>query len=163
MRGAKRGERGIGIIEVVVALGLLGLTFGAISAIMQFSIRTQRAMTMRRTAIALAEEGMEVARFERDSSLVTFWARPVETPLYPEFVGIVAQLTTTNPGPVNGIYTRDITLSRVFRDAMGNIDPMMGATEDTNARSVAVDVSWVDTFESSQTYTVSAYVMRISQ
>ena len=154
-------ERGIGVVEVIVALGLIATAFAGVSAVMQFSIRTQRTLAMRQTADLLANEGLEVVRFERDSSLVTLWSRPVDTNLYPDFSGMVASLTETDPGPVNGIYTRTIVLSRVYRDAMGDIATM--GTEDTNARLATITVAWTDPFNSAQAVTREAYIMRLSQ
>ena len=159
--GFSLGSRGFGIVEIIVALGLLATMFGGISAVMQMSIRTQRAMTMRRTAVALAEEGMEVVRFERDSNLITFWSRAVDTDLFPEYVGSIAQLTETNPGLVNGRYDRKIRLKRVYRDIAGDIAP--AGTEDTLVRNTVVAVTWTDPFNSVQTYAIEAYLMRISQ
>lgn len=157
----KQFDRGVGIVEVIVALALIATAFAGVSAVMHFSIRTQRSIAMRQTADLLANEALEVVRFERDSSLVTFWSRPLDTNLYPDFSGMDASLTQTDPGPINGLYTRTVMLERVYRDMAGDI-ASMGA-EDANAREVTITITWTGPFNTMQTLTRSAYVMRLSQ
>ena len=152
-------QRGIGIVEVVVALGLIGIAFGGVSTVAQFSIRVQRTLVMEQRAALLAVEGLEVTKFDRDAAWVTFSGRPIDTDLYPEYSGSVAQLTATDPGPVDGIYTRTIRLSRVYRDVSGDIAAM--GTEDTNARHVLVTVAWTDAFGFSRSFELEAYMLHI--
>ena len=161
MQGKFQKQQGVGIVEVIVALALISAVFFSVSTVMQFSIRTHRMLAMRQTASLLADEGLEVVRFERDSSLVTLWARPVDTDLFVEFSGMNAQLTETDPGPINGIYTRVIRLEQVYRDMAGDIAAM--GTEDTNARRVTVTVSFTDPFSTSQSVVHTTYAMRLSQ
>lgn len=156
----KKGrQRGIGIVEVIVALGLISIMFVGISTVARFSVRVQRTLSMQQRASLLAVEALEVTKFERDASWTTFSTKPYATNLYPEYVGMIAQLTLIDPGAIDGIYTRTIRLSRVYRDAMGNIAVM--GTEDVRARHVLVTISWTDPFTSVRSTTLEAYILQI--
>lgn len=152
-------QRGIGIVEIIVALGLIAVAFSAVSTVTQFSIRTQRTLALRQRASLLAVEALEVTKFERDGSWSTFVGRAVDTDLYSEYVGMVAQLTTADPGAIDGLFTRTIRLSRVYRDMAGDI--AVSGTEDTAAREVTVSVSWTDAFGALRVTTLSAYMLQI--
>lgn len=104
------------------------------------SHRLESELVRKIEAQYLAEEGIEIARFLRDSS----WSASI-TPLtlgegyYLDFNGSVWR-TTSTPTLVGGVFERKITFSAGYRD--GNNDIAESGTFDDNLRKVTVAVAW---------------------
>lgn len=151
-------EKGLGIIEIVVAVAVLVVAATGIFLLAKFSLQAQRAVTLERRATLIAREALAVARFERDGDWDTFAGKPVDTFLYPTFSVNSASLSTINPGTVDGIFTSTVTLSTVYRDVSGNIAPT-GAS-DAGAREVTIAVTWTSPFGNTADVTVETYLMQ---
>lgn len=145
-------------MEIVVAAGILVAVFSGVFFIANLSLTAQRDATAKRLAVLLADEGLAVARFERDADWDAFAARPLDTSLYAVFTVSSAELTTTDPGPIDGIFDRTITLENVYRDDDGNISET-GITLDESIRRVEATVSWTASSGENQAVTFEAYLV----
>lgn len=149
--------RGLGIIELVVAVAIFVIIAAGIFSLVHLSLNAQRHATLERRATLYAAEALDVARFERDADWDTFAAEPVDTTLYVNFPGTSADLTTTDPGLLDGIFTRTVTLSNVNRDGSGNIAPV--GTPDADARYVEIAVSWTTSTGATRSVAANSYLM----
>jgi len=135
-------NRGFGLVEVVVAAGVLsivGLAFlASYSSFVKASLATLRVSQ----AAFLAEEGLEAVRFIRDGG----WSSKI-TPLttgsfyYFAWQTGVGWTSTTTAGTI-GIFSRTFKLDSVYRD--GNNDIAPSGVLDANARKVTVRVSYLE-------------------
>lgn len=157
---AMDSRRGIGVVELVVAVGIITTVTVGIFAVARFAIQAQRVAVLDRRAVLVAAEGMAAARFVRDADWAAFAALPVDTPLYPTFAGGAVNLSVVDPGDVDGVFTRVVTLSNVYRDGSGNITPI-GAL-DVDARAADVTVTWTDPFGGNRSNDIDAYLMRLN-
>ena len=134
-------QRGMGLIDIIVSVAVVTIALLGISQIGVLGFRFLREAAKKEKAIYLAQEGLEVARLLRDES----WSANVG-PLgigsvyYPVVFGGSWNLTSTDPGPVDGEFTRILTVDRVYRDV--NDDIAVSGTEDPGTREVTVAVSW---------------------
>lgn len=111
-------QKGFGLVEIVVASAIVSVSLFALIGASQASFKAVDDSLMRRRAEFLAEEGIEAVKILRDSG----WAANIDpltsgTTYYPSFNSSTNTwaLITTNPGAVDGIFTRTITFSDVYR------------------------------------------------
>lgn len=154
-----RVRSGIGVIEAVVGVAVLVTVSVGVFVVARSAILAERSAALDRRAAAVAREALEVARFERDADWATFAARPLNTALYPTYSGASASLSTVDPGAVDGVFTRTVTLFSVSRDGSGNI--AVSGNPDNSARRAVASVSWNDAFGVSRTFTIDAYLMDV--
>ncbi|OHA49619.1 MAG: hypothetical protein A2991_00815 [Candidatus Terrybacteria bacterium RIFCSPLOWO2_01_FULL_58_14] len=153
-------RRGIGVVELVVAVGIITTVAVGVLAVGRFAILAQRVAALDRRAVLVAAEGMATARFVRDANWAAFAALPVDTPLYPTFAGGAVSLSIVDPGDVDGVFIRVVTLSNVYRDGSGNITPT--GTLDADARGTDVTVTWTDPFGGNRSSDIDAYLMNLN-
>ncbi|MBI4134339.1 MAG: hypothetical protein HY475_02875, partial [Candidatus Terrybacteria bacterium] len=103
---------------------------------------------------------MAAARFVRDANWAAFAALPVDTPLYPIFAGGAVSLSLVDPGDIDGVFIRIVTLSNVYRDGSENITPT--GTLDADARAANVTVTWTDPFGGNRSSDIDAYLMNLN-
>ncbi|MBI2582735.1 type II secretion system protein [Candidatus Azambacteria bacterium] len=151
-------NRGFGLIEIIIVLAIAVTAIFALSAVSAFSLRaiTERGVEAR--AGEVAAEGLEAARALRDSGWTNIASKTIGAPYYATSTLTDWTLSLTNPGKVDGVFTRQVTFERVFRDASDNI--AVSGTEDTRARKVTIQVTW-DARGGSKTYTLTSYLMDI--
>ncbi|MFA7286527.1 MAG: hypothetical protein WC052_02610 [Patescibacteria group bacterium] len=139
----KEHRRGFGILEILIVAGIVALI---IPSMFQFGFFMTAAMNRRSNVVEatyIAEEGIEAIRTIRDRGWSTeIFPLANGTVYYPVIQNNNWTVTTTNPGPVQGIYTRTVTFAAVQRDGSDNITSS-GAT-DSKTRLVTAVVSWSD-------------------
>lgn len=151
-----RFTQGMGLIEVVVAVAI----FTALLLSM-FSVHGVYVNLMENTAhnakvSLLLEEGLEVARYLRDSDWTpTGLNVPLDTPLYVTFDGVDWNVSTIQTLE-EGIYDRTLTLAEVRRDSSDDIVESGGTVDDTT-RKVTVSVTWEER-ETMKERTVETYL-----
>ena len=138
----KKNIKGISVIEILIVIGILGVTLTSLLGLASFSLGGVGLLRNVTQANAIAQETMEAARNFRDqtswnsSGIGTF---PLESPYHPEIT--IDSLWTLAAGEqVVEVYTRKVVFSRVYRDLNGNISS--SGTEDTDTRKISVTVSW---------------------
>jgi prepilin-type N-terminal cleavage/methylation domain-containing protein len=136
-----KNSRGMGLIEILIVLAILGIGFLAIISFLIFS-RGISHQTVRSTeATSLAEEGVEAVRRLRDQS----WSgniadKAVATNYYLVISGGSWTLSASNPGVINNLYTRTVRFDNVYRDGSNNISS--SGNLDPNTKKLTVRVSW---------------------
>lgn len=136
-------QRGFSVIEILVVVTIVGIAIFSLYELVVIS-RTSTSNQMRRLqALSYAQEGMEAMRSIRDRSWDSHIAPLTETTAYYlTFTNSTWTLTTTNPGPLDGLFTRIIKVAPVTRDSNGNI--VTGGTTDPDTRRVTVTVTWAE-------------------
>lgn len=134
-------QSGVGLIEIIIAVGIIVIVFPAVSLLLLVSTKSTHDNIRNAEAMYLAEEGIEALYSMRNKS----WSAAIVplaagTPYYPLISLGEWTLTTTNPGLVNSLYTRTVTLGTVYRDANDNI--AASGTSDPEARKASVSVTW---------------------
>lgn len=137
-------KRGFSIIEIIVALTMLGIVVLTIAQFSQVFLRATRLVSERTQAVFLAQEGVEAVRHLRDVS----WTDNIDTLVsgtmyYVAFTSSTPaySLTTTEPALLLDIFERTVTPYTVLRDANDDII-QSGGTTDTSTMRFVVDVSW---------------------
>jgi len=140
-----KNQKGIGMVEVIVGLAVIAVTFWAFFELARYNLKIQEQSRLKIEALSLATEAMEATRSVRDENWTNIDSLIFGTQYYPTISGGGVNkwtLTSTNPGTINGVYDRWITIEKVFRD--GNDDIVETGVEDTETRKITVIVEWND-------------------
>ena len=151
-----RGERGLGMIEIIVVIALIAASF---VAILQLSFLERRSQDLARedtAAYMLARETLEATRVIRDEDWANITSLNFDTPYYPILSSGVWEFSATNPGNINVIYTRWVEVSEVFRDGSDNIAPT--GTSDIDTVLATSRVSWITAGGATRTIELEIYL-----
>ena len=134
--------RGITVLEVVIGVSIaaLVLTF-SVHAITQF-INASRSISEKTAALYLAEEGLEMVRFVRDSSWATVSALSVNTVYGIRINGSNISIVA-GPESIDG-FTRSFTVQNVYRNAATQdivASTTGGSVADTGSKYVFMTVA----------------------
>lgn len=151
-------KRGFGFIEIIIGGAILSTAFIGISAYYQRALKVSRITAHTVQASLLLEEGLEVARFFRDSGWSNVYAPPTGTSYYLSFDGTKWATSTTNVY-VDGVFERTVRFDDVYRDALNDI-VTTGGTIDLGTRSATVTVSWREE-TSTTTKSIQIYLSNI--
>lgn len=113
-----RNKNGFGLIEIVVASAIVSISLFALIGASKASFQAVDKSLMQKRAEFLAEEGIEVVKILRDASWSTYIDPLISgTTYYSSFNPSTNtwSLSTVNPGAVDGIFTRTIVASDVYR------------------------------------------------
>jgi len=111
-------NKGFGLIEILVAAAIVGVAFTTLSGAVLSAFRVTDDDVLRIQAAFLAEEGLEIVRFLRDAGWEENIAgRESGTSYYPVFLAVenAWTLAAEDPGPVDGIFSREIIFEEVYR------------------------------------------------
>ncbi len=137
----KERSAGFGLVEIIIVGAIVTTAFFAFLEAGTAAIKLLRLEQENLEATLLADEGLEAVRAVRNAS----WAGAI-APLvngvtyYPVIESGVWKLSTTDPGPIDGVYTRTVVFSQVLRDALDRIAP--AGTPDSSTRRVVSRVTW---------------------
>lgn len=136
--------RGFGLLEIIVAVAIISGSLFALAEVSALAVRlTQTALT-KHQALFLAEEGMENARFARDTN----WA---------------ALLASAGTETIDS-FTRTAALENVYRrdsdDDIVSADSPDLKTLDPNTKKITVTVSW-QTQKGAANTILSAYLTNL--
>ena len=147
-----KNHKGFGLIEILIVGAVIGIGFVGLVAFLISSASTTFQITRNTEAAALAEEGMEAVRSMRDES----WSL-VSTAgtYYPEISVDKWTLVSTDPGLINGLYTRTVVIDNVNRDT--NDDIASSGTLDPNTKRVTVTVTWQEN-QKAEDVTIETYI-----
>ncbi|MCK9344662.1 MAG: hypothetical protein M0P64_00870 [Candidatus Pacebacteria bacterium] len=148
-------NKGFGMLEVVVAVGVLATALLGISAYFQQSLRVSQTALHTTQAAFLLDEGIEAVRIFRDGHWNNISGLTVGTPYYLVWNG-TTWATSTTPSLVEGLFDRTIVVSNVNRDLNQDI-VTSGGTTDTAFKKATITVSW-DERGSTITKTASMYI-----
>ena len=148
------------LVEVLVAIPiiltfLIGL-FGTHNLYLKMALSNRNVIK----AAQLAEEGLEVVKFLRNSSWDNITALSLGINYYPVFNSETSQWQiSTVPVLIDSTFDRTVTLSAVCRDASSDIVSCSG-TIDPDTLMVVSSVSWPD-HEATITKSVSTYITNL--
>lgn len=152
-------DKGLTLVEVLVAASIILTFLLALFTVHNYYLKIAFSNKNFIKGGELAEEGLEITRFLRDSSWETNIAsRTLNTDYYLNFEGGLWQATVT-PSVIDGIYYRVIRFSAVSRDISSNI-VTSGGTIDPNTLLAVSIVSWFNGSATS-TKSISTYITNI--
>lgn len=155
---AKR-QRGFGLLEVVVGLSILSLSFFTLLLVGRNVVRLSSNTTRSLQTAFLLEEGMEALRSVRDqgwtSNIANLSLAPASYSL--TFSTTTSLwLTTTTPEVIDQTFWRTFTISPVSRDTNDDIT-LSGGTLDPNTKKFTVTLVWRGAV-STTTSSISTYL-----
>ncbi|MGH7926328.1 MAG: type IV pilus modification PilV family protein [Candidatus Binatia bacterium] len=136
-------QHGFGLVEIVVVAGIVSTVFVGMFQLVILATRPIASSTREAEATYLAEEALEAVRALRNEN----WTDNI-TPLsngttyYPTLISNRWTLSTTNTGPVQGLYAQTVVLGAAYRDGNDNISPT--GTLDENTKKVTATVTWTE-------------------
>lgn len=139
---SKFQEKGISVVEVVIAIAVVSTAFFAISQVSILAIRASAERNTKSEALMLSQEGMEAVRSIRDAS----WSTNIAglnfgSTYYTATSSGQWILTQTDPGLIDGKFTRTVKIENVSRNINDDIVTSGGAN-DPYTKKVTVTVSW---------------------
>ena len=136
-------KKGISIIEMLVAVAILGVTLTSIFGLINFSLTAANLTKQTTQANALAQETMEAVRSFRDR---TVWngdglgILTVGSAYHPEKTVAPFEWTLLLGQETIDIFTREVVFATVYRDINDNI--VDSGTEDPATKKAMVAVFW---------------------
>jgi len=137
-----KNQKGIGMVEVIVSLAVIAITFWSFFELARYNLKIQEQSRFKIEALNLAAEAMEATRSVRDEDWNNIDPLVSGTRYYPAISANKWTLSSTDPGAINGFYDRWVTVEEVFRD--GNDDIAVAGVQDTETRKIIVIVEWND-------------------
>lgn len=138
---SKNKESGFMIVELLIAIAIIGASILAFTNVAQKSINVSRQSLDTSQASFLLEEGAEVVRLYRDVDWSNISGMTVDTNYYIVFdTDHNAWYFTTTPTTIDK-FTRVIVFESVARDAVSG-DISVGGSNDPGTRLVTVTVFW---------------------
>ena len=134
-----RNNLGFGLLEIVVAIGVITASLFALSATARIAYVATVEASDRVRAGFLLEEGFEAVKTIRDSGWATIQNLTLDQPYYLVFSGAAWQATTTAQ-IIDAIFTRSFVARSVLRDASYNI--ASSGANDADARKIEFTISW---------------------
>jgi prepilin-type N-terminal cleavage/methylation domain-containing protein len=146
----KIGQRGIGLIEILVALSIFSLALAFLMGLSNFLMKLNTQMKSNTIATNLAAEAIEATLAIKQGDWDVFSALANETVYHPVKTGspLVWALSAGEEN-ING-FVRQITLSSVYRDSNDDI-VLSGGLLDNQSRKVTATVSWIENGKNQQT------------
>src|SRR4030067_3389840 len=140
----RKKSKGVGLVEILIVLAVVGVGFLAIISFLIFSRGVTFQVARSTEATALAEEAIEAVRGMRDEGWIANIA-PLTSgaTYYPVVTADKWTLSTTNPGPISNLYTRTVVVEDVGRDGNDNI-VASGGTAGPNTKKVTATVTWAE-------------------
>ena len=148
MRKNIHPQKGIGMIEVIVCLAIIAISFWTFLELAKYNLRIQEQTQAKMEAMSLAAETIEAVRSIRDEDWNNLASLSLGTKYYPVISANKWTLVSTNPGSVNGIYNRWVVLEKVYRDDDADISP--SGTEDIQTKKITALVEWIDRGQTEQ-------------
>jgi len=142
MVNVRAKERGFGLLEVVVGLSILSLSYFALSNVARQMVRVGRETSRDLVASYLLEEGVEAIRAIRDGGWTTY-ITPLSGTKYLTFRTSPSALwqTTDTPETIDSVYSRSFDVASVYRDINQDITTS-GGMLDPNTKKFTVTVTW---------------------
>lgn len=154
----KHRSKGFGLIEIIIGSAILTVSLIAISTYFQKSLQLSQDSGKTTQASFLLEEGMEVAKFFRDTSWQNISGLTVGTSYFLQFDGTKWATTSFNVF-VDGVFERKLVIDNVARDANDDI-VSSGGTDDSGTKKATVSVSWLGR-TGTTTKSISTYITNI--
>ncbi len=141
-----RNEKGVTLIEAVVVLGLLAIIITVLAQLNLMFFRNVSAEGLSVRAIAIAVETMEAARILRDKNWNNLNDLTQGTSYYLSFSdsGKDWTIENSNPGKIQGIFSRSFSVYAVSRDPATGKIAASGGVYDGHTLKCEARGSWND-------------------
>ncbi|HRY52818.1 MAG TPA: prepilin-type N-terminal cleavage/methylation domain-containing protein [Candidatus Portnoybacteria bacterium] len=150
-------QQGMGIIEILVVVAIIGVSLASLAGLGNFALKVQRQLKQNTIASFLASEEIEAARAIKDGQWSALASLATETPMHPAKSPSSDQwIMEGGEETLNG-FTRQIIISNVYRDGSFNI-ASGGGTLDASTKKITATVSWSDNGQNKQ-ITLVDYLM----
>lgn len=144
-----KNKSGFGLIEILVAVSIIGLSFAALTGLGNFALKIQNRLQKNMAASYLAAEAIEAVRAIKDENWTLISGLGIGSPLHPDQSGSPAKWSLASGNEVANGFTRQIILANVYRDSNDDIVASAG-TLDPDTKKITATVSWSDQGESQQ-------------
>jgi hypothetical protein len=137
-------KKGSSLIEVIVVASIFATAFISFESTFIGLSKFHNRNTLQIKGQLLAEEGIEIIRYLRDSGWSSFSSIPLDTDYYFS-LQIASWTATSTPEVVDGVFHRHFKLSEVQRSSLLPSGPIVssGGIIDPNTRKATLDVSWL--------------------
>lgn len=158
--------KGFGLIEIIVALGIISISLLSLALATHGALVATNENAREGKALFLIEEGVEAVKIIRDTS----WSSQIApltagTPYYLVFTSTWT-LSSINPGPIDGVFTRTVRFQDVYRrtvdDDLVDVSSLESKVLDQGTKKVTVSVSW-NSPNGTKTRSISTYLANIFQ
>lgn len=153
-------QGGAGVIELVIAVFILGIFIFAFVGALNASLQVARSASAQTQARFLLEEGIEAARNIRDWDWDTIDLAATSTDYYLSFSSGRWSMATATTPLIDGMFERVLVFEDVFRDAASRDIVSSGGVWDRNIKKVTASASWQGK-ASEQSVSMSAYVANL--
>ena len=160
-----KNKRGFSLVEVLVGAAIIVVVIFVLMNAYATFFKAEAGSAKNVEATYLLEEGMEAARFIRDTGWTNLTAIGTSTNKYLVLVAsttpnyYVWQATSTN-GLIDGLFTRTIKLDDVKRDATTQ-DISGSGVYDANTKKITITISWpslaTTSIKTASTYLTNLY------
>ncbi len=156
--------RGFSLVEILVAVAVLLVSFVSVLTAFQVATRQGRASVLEVQAAALAEEGVEAVTTIRDAGWANLSSLAVGTPYDLIFTG-TQWATTLSPQTIDGSFRRSVTVGEVYRrnsdkDIVVADSPDPKAI-DTGTKKITVRVAWATSTPNARERVMEAYLTNL--
>lgn len=144
--GFRLREKGLSLVEAVVALGLLAVIMAALVQLNLAFVRNIGSTALNVRANAIAAETMEALRALRDEN----WSNLSElTPNLEYYLSFSEgqkkwSAVSLDPGKIEGVFDRDFKVYPVYRDSASGSIVSSGGVLDSETLRVEVVINWTD-------------------
>lgn len=150
-------QQGMGIIEILVVVAIIGVSLASLAGLGNFALKVQRQLKQNTIASFLASEEIEAVRAIKDGQWAALASLATETPMHPAKNPSADQwIMESGEEALNG-FTRQTIISNVYRDGSFNISSG-GGMLDASTKKITATVSWNDNGQNKQ-ITLVDYLM----
>ncbi len=138
--GAK-SQRGIGIIEILVVVAIIGIALVSLTGLANFTLKVNAQLKKNLIATNLASEAVEAVRAIKDGSWADLASYSTGIAYHP--VQSAGEWQLASGSETIGDFSRQIILDQVYRDGSDDITAS-GGVLDPNTLKITATVSWTE-------------------
>jgi len=142
-------EAGVGLIEILVAAAIIGLSLAALAGVGNFALGIQNRIKKTTAASYLAIEAIEATRAIKDEDWTAITAFSAGVPVHPIQGGSPAKWSLAAGNETIDGFSRQIIFANVYRDSNDDIDQVTSIF-DANTKKITVTVSWSERGQAQQ-------------
>lgn len=134
--------KGISIIEIVIASGIIAVSVVGIVAAIQIYIKIVYQNTRESQTVLLLDETAEALQYLRDKSYQTNIADSLVNVPYTVFWDGTKYQITTSPTLLQYDMTRTVVFKNVYRNGSDQIVENGSGVLDTNTKKAVIEITW---------------------
>jgi type II secretory pathway pseudopilin PulG len=147
----KINQRGIGLIEILIAAAIIGLVLTSLAAVGNFALKISDHLKKNIIAANLAAEAIEAAKSVKEENWNNIAGLDLGAAYHPSKTGSPLKWTLSQDSETINGFSRQVVLSPVYRDSNDDI-AAAGGTLDSDTKKITAAVFWQ---EGSQNYQIN--------